>query len=312
MKKLLLFSGVFALLIVVSLYVISLQANGFTDPFYVRFTTPTQTSLIIGTSRAAQGLQPAEFNKILGREDMFNYAFTLGQSPFGQTYYESIKRKLKSDTNDGIFIVCIDPWSIACDLPNPNDSANFPEVHLALESKFVNLNPNIFYLLQHYDKPLIELFYQEPTNMLLHQDGWLEVNVSMDKKFQKNRLDTKIDDYKKQNLPKFKYSEVRYRYLARTISYLSKYGHVYLVRLPVHEKMLEIDNKLMPDFNQKINALCQRYRVNYLSFELNSNDCIYTDGNHLWKKSGKMVSQKVAEWVLQQEKLYQKNRSNRP
>lgn len=306
MKKLLILTGVFAVFIFASLYLVSLQANGFTDPFYLRFTTPPQTSLIIGTSRAAQGLQPEEFNKILGRDDVFNYAFTLGQSPFGQTYYESLKRKLQSDTKDGIFIVCIDPWSISSDLDNPNDSANFHEIHLALENKFVNLNPNIFYLLQYYDKPLVDLFYQEPSNMLLHQDGWLEVNVSMSKKSQKIRLDSKIEEYETENLPKFKYSEVRFRYLARTISYLKKHGEVYLVRLPVHQKMLEIDNKLMPDFNEKINNLCQRYQVNYLSFELNSNDCIYTDGNHLWKNSGKIVSQQVAEWILKQQKNYKK------
>ena len=37
--------------------------NGYTDPFYLRFTTPKNNNLIIGTSRAAQGIQPEIIRK---------------------------------------------------------------------------------------------------------------------------------------------------------------------------------------------------------------------------------------------------------
>ena len=69
-------------LIALSLFIwIFSFADGTNDPFYLRFTSPKQNNLIIGTSRAAQGLQPKILNGICQTE-FYNYAFTLGRSPF--------------------------------------------------------------------------------------------------------------------------------------------------------------------------------------------------------------------------------------
>ena len=83
------------LISIITLSVISfifLKADGYTDPFYIRFTTPKQQNLILGTSRAAQGIQPRFFKEMMG-VDIYNYAFTIGQSPYGPVYLKSIKRK---------------------------------------------------------------------------------------------------------------------------------------------------------------------------------------------------------------------------
>lgn len=77
------------------------QADGSTDPFYIRFTTPQQESLILGTSRAAQGLQPKVFDSISSL-DIYNYAFTIGHSPYGKTYLNSIKKKIRENTKNGV------------------------------------------------------------------------------------------------------------------------------------------------------------------------------------------------------------------
>ena len=67
-------------------YSIFIQVDGNTDPYYKRFTTPTNNSLILGVSKAAQGLQPQVFNNILNRKDLFNYSFTISSSPYGKLY----------------------------------------------------------------------------------------------------------------------------------------------------------------------------------------------------------------------------------
>ncbi|TXE17115.1 hypothetical protein ES692_10680 [Psychroserpens burtonensis] len=66
------------------------QVDGYSDSFYINFTTPKQSSLILGTSRAAQGLQPKIFDTIL-KKQFSNYSFTVLHSPFGETYLNSIK-----------------------------------------------------------------------------------------------------------------------------------------------------------------------------------------------------------------------------
>ena len=98
---------------------------GNTDPFYLRFTSPKQQNLILGTSRAAQGLKPEIFRNVLGK-DFFNYSFTNAHTPFGPVYLESIKRK-HLEKKRGIFVIAIEPWSLCSWTEDPNDVANFRE-----------------------------------------------------------------------------------------------------------------------------------------------------------------------------------------
>lgn len=76
---------IFSIPLIVIFAIVLGQADGYTDPFYIRFTTPKQNNLILGTSRAAQGLQPDVFKDIL-ETDVYNYAFTVTHSPYGPTY----------------------------------------------------------------------------------------------------------------------------------------------------------------------------------------------------------------------------------
>src|SRR5689334_18034252 len=89
-------------------------ANGTTDEYYLRFTTGKQRSMMLGGSRAAQGLHPSVFNNVdapsLFAGPMYNFAFTMGHSPYGATYREAIARKLDPDTRNGLFILQVDPW----------------------------------------------------------------------------------------------------------------------------------------------------------------------------------------------------------
>lgn len=296
MKKFLIKTLLFLSMLMISFYRIFSHANGYTDPYYIRFATPRQSSLILGTSRAAQGLQPQILNHELNRNDLFNYAFTMEHSPFGKVYFESIKRKLNQKTKDGIFIVCVDPWSISSKSENPNDILNFRENNLALGTRFVNLTPNIIYLLKYYNGPYIKLFKKD-SSFFVHDDGWLEISVSMDFVSKQTRLEKKMNRYEKEKLPQYKFSSLRYTYLSKTIRYLQSYGKVYLVRLPIHPRIMGIENRLISDFTGKMNYLCKTHNVKYLSFEDELLDYEYTDGNHLWKKSSEKVSAKIANWI---------------
>ena len=105
-------------------------ADGNTDPFYVRFTSPKQQNMILGTSRAAQGLQPEVFDEILMRS-INNFAFTIAHSPFGKVYFESIKRK-HNQRRGGLFVIAVDPWSISSWSSDPNNLSVFRENRLCL------------------------------------------------------------------------------------------------------------------------------------------------------------------------------------
>lgn len=285
------------------IYVFSF-ADGSTDPFYLRFASPRQSSLILGTSRAAQGIQPKILDEILESDKnhkFYNYAFTLGHSPYGPTYLQSIKTKINSKTNKGVFIVTVDPWAISSTKENPNDFSNFREKERILGKVTINnVSPNIQYLLFGFEGSYINILknkYQN-TALFLHKDGWLEVDVPMDSVSVNKRISQKIRNYRNINLPLFHFSELRLLYLEKTIMYLKEYGSVYLARLPVHPKMLEIEKSLMPDFDEKINQLVKSRKIPYLDMTNNNEQYEFIDGNHLYKTSGAEVSKKIAEWIM--------------
>ena len=287
--------------------ILFLLADGYSDPFYIRFTTRQQSSLILGTSRAAQGVQPQVLNAVLGRHDLFNYSFTRGNSPYGPIYLNSIKKKLNPHAKNGIFIITVDAWSLASDVKNPNDSKVFEEVTSVLAAtKYVNTNPNISYLVSAYDQQYIKLLWKNKyvlgnKNMFLHDDGWLELTVDMDPEIIREGTKSKALDYKTNVLPFYKYSALRYQYLIETVQYLKQFGQVYLVRLPIDPQMMAIDNALVPDLDMLTQQISSRCHVPYLNLTPQNEQWQYIDGNHLYKDSGKEVSREIAEWILKQQ-----------
>lgn len=290
------------IIIMIFIWVCS-KANGYTDPFYIRFTTPKQSSLILGTSRAAQGLQPDVFDSILKKE-FFNYAFTVGHSPFGETYLNSIKKKLKVNSTEGIFIITVDPWSISSFSGTPEDPSSFRERKLALaKTSLVNIKPNILYFLNSYNEKYYKVIRNSKSKLFLHNNGWLEVDVNLDSIDIPKNIEKKVITYREKHLPRTQFSANRYKYLKNTINFLKKHGKVYLVRLPIHTKMMQIEKELMPNFDNDINeAIILSH--GYLDLTKKNSEFIYTDGNHLHKSSGKIVSEIVANWIFEIQNNY--------
>ncbi|RLD39900.1 MAG: hypothetical protein DRI86_16220 [Bacteroidetes bacterium] len=284
-----------SIIVIITFAGFSFLANGYTDPFYMRFTTPKQTSLILGTSRAAQGIQPAVFEDILGKK-ISNFAFTVANSPYGYIYLESIKRKINKK-HGGFFIIAVSPWSISSRCKDPNDTTSFRENGLCLSNTTnISINPNIEYLYKNLQGSYIDLFLPQ-KHMFLHKDGWLEIkDIPMDSLTVSNRIKAKVKIYRDEVLPEMKLSSYRLNYLIKTISYLKQYGKVYIVRLPMHKDFMSIENKLMPNFDNTIKEAIE-ISNNYLDLTKDNDKYIYTDGNHLYKSSGKEVSKQIAEFI---------------
>lgn len=299
MKKFLLQSTLFSIASIIPIYFVLSKANGYTDPYYLRFTTPQQKSLILGTSRSAQAIRPDVLNKILSRKDLYNFSFTVASSSYGPVYFNTIKKKLLNTSHDGIFIVAVDPWSISNMCNPPDEISKFPENNMALgKTYFMNLNPNIQYLLDNYDKSFFNLLSSKKGDLYLHEDGWLEITMNLDSLTREKRLIAKVKEYKEEHLKKYKYSSVRMFYLKETIKYLKEHGKVFIVRLPIHPKMQEIEDVLMNDFNEKMQNVSTELNVNYLDMTNENEQYEYSDGTHIYKPASEKVSKKIGEWIL--------------
>ena len=305
MKKFIIHIALFSTLALLSMFLILRQADGYTDPFYVRFTTPKQHSLILGSSKAAQGIQPQILNDALGRNDIFNYSFTIGTSPYGPTYLQSIKNKLDHNTKEAIFILAVDAWSMASDGENPNDTTQFKEKNFLLgKTKEINQNPNIPYLIHSFDNAYYEILLNKYTydmrrSAFLHQDGWLEVSTLLyDSLAMKEKELERLHDYQKNYLPYYQFSQTRLTYLEKTIDFLKEYGKVYLVRLPVSPSIMEMENSVVSDLDEKMENLSTQKGVPYINLSMYNSDFLYTDGVHLHKQSGAEVSRLIAKKIF--------------
>ena len=266
--------------------------KGQVDAFYGRFTTPPAGSLVLGTSRAAQGIRPAVLTARLGEQfegPLLNYAFTLTHSPYGPAYLRSIQRKLRPETKNGLFIVAVDPWSLSLTGPEgafPEDNSFIGQLHQ------VSQNPNLAYLARYQAKPFYRLLLDYATaTERLHPDGWLEVHIGNDSAQVRARTARKLHDYRllaaSQHL-----SAGRLLALRQTIVFLRQHGHVVLVRLPVGPSLLQLEQVYQPGFDQLMRQTAADYALPYLDYS--TQPYATTDGNHLQREASAAFSQRLA------------------
>lgn len=294
---------IFSIFPLLTLYGVFLLENGNADPFYQRFTSPKQSALILGNSKAAQGIVPSVLDNKLFPEfgvKIYNYSFTVYNSPFGPVYLESLAKKLDENADAGYFIVTVDPWSIASDFNDPDNPAKFEENDLFLaDISQVNSVQNFRYFLKWFDKSFFEIivYLFKNNRFKLHEDGWYEITGNMDEIFVKQSRSIRVDTYN-DYLTKYRYSEERFKYLQKTIEFLKKKGPVFLVRMPLHQDILDIDDKLDPDFGSKMDILSTKYGIPYLDFNDSENNWKFRDGLHMTAESALDFSEVLANKIL--------------
>lgn len=218
----------FSTIILLSLICVLNFENGSTDPFYQKIKAKEKGSLIIGTSKAAQGLVPEILNQKLSLDkdsDKFlNYSFTVFDSPFGTAYNQRIKEKLIEGKIDGVFIVTVDPWSLAQYKFSENGEGIFVEYNRFLgsdKSKFLPLS--ISYPIFYMEKSLYEIILWRlfDSKTKLHQDGWFEIIREFDVTYSEKRLNQKLKIYS-QYADDMKFSDLRFNSLTEIIDFFKK------------------------------------------------------------------------------------------
>jgi hypothetical protein len=283
------------------------------DDFYYRFTTPKASSLILGSSRSAQGIKPSVINKRICTEEnkIINHSFAIGPSSIGPNYYKEVTQKLKDSNTNGVFIISVDPWTLSTSIKNINDdSTQFFEVRKELfvgNLKSSSTNPNMDYLYTYWNNkfsPFGMLFKQAINykNMLiLHEDGWLEMDIDMTPAVVEHRIQSSTIEYSSKE---DKLSETRFFFLEKIISLLLKHGDVYLVRMPVSLPMAELEEMRFPEFDNKIQNISNKYQLKYINFIGVSGDFKTTDTHHLFKDEAERFTNLLCDSIAAKKKFY--------
>jgi hypothetical protein len=283
--------------------------RGYVDAFYARFASPPAASLVLGTSRAAQGIKPGVLAaQLKGYEGPWlNYAFTLAESPYGPGYLSSIRRKLAPGTRRGLFILAVDPWSLS--LPKKLLDAKhmrFPEANsMVSQLASVSQNPNFDYLAHYLHKPFYQLLLNTDTAHVierLHPDGWLEIALpppSADTALLRRRTAEKLTTYRKLATSS-EFLEARYGSLSETIKFLQQHGRVVLVRIPTGPQMAMLEKQYQPSFDQKMQQLADSRDIRYLNYLAQPYPT--NDGNHITRQAAEQFSQRLAADIAALEK----------
>ncbi|HEX7869779.1 MAG TPA: hypothetical protein VF455_06660 [Chryseobacterium sp.] len=281
-----------------------------TDDFYKRFSSPQQNSFILGSSRAA-GMNPAILDSIIHKKfpkiKFYNYAFTWAHSPYGPKYLESIKKKIKSDTKNGFFIITVEPTALTVDKNLPDSPENYIENDKSVATtSLVSTNPNIEYLLESYyfslTRELNKKILPEKNIMAeieILENGKYDVKILKDfNEKQKAELNQVKMIQLQEKVDGLKISENRINYLAQTIDFLQKHGKVIVVRLPINKIPYSIENKAYPDFDEKMRILSQQKKVVYINYNDFTNDYKYSDEVHLIPESMDRFSETLGKDIL--------------
>jgi len=315
LKKLIIYFLWLASLLLIYISIIYFRPD-LVDAFYYRFTTPKAHSLILGGSRAAQGIQPGIINKTLCLEEnkIINHAFAIGASSFGPNYLKEITKKLDKSSTNGLFVISVTPSTLANDLSDDkDDSTQFFEVQKKLfvgNLKSSSTNPNFDYLLHHWVnkfEPFTRIFkymINYKGMSVLHADGWLEVTTNMDSAANNQRIRRSTEENRNKQL---KLSNVRLDYLDKIIRYLDKYGEVLLIRMPVTMQMSEIENLKFPEFDNIIQQIADKNKVHYFNFFSLSGQFLTVDTHHLYKKDGARFTYLLCDSIID---YYTKHPSN--
>lgn len=281
-----------------------------TDDFYKRFTSPQQHSLILGSSRGS-GINPAILDEIIQPKypnvKFYNYAFTWGHSPFGPKYLESIRKKLDPKTKDGIFVVIVEPTALMVDRAKPDSPEFYFENDKSVaKTSFVNVNPNLEYLIESYDYSLtraLNLKIIPPKNPMAEvevlDNGKMEVKMikeyTPEKRAEENSR--KMIEFQKR-IDDLVWSEKRLKYLEETLTFLQKHGKVILLRMPINQVPYQIENNAVPFFDAKVAMLAKKLKVNYTNYNLIPNDYQCIDEVHLSNPSMAEFSKKLAGKIV--------------
>ncbi|MEN9335396.1 MAG: hypothetical protein RLZZ500_383 [Bacteroidota bacterium] len=304
MKKFLIRLSLFSSIALVVTGLILVKYGGYIDYFYLKFTTPKQHSFILGDSRSFQGIQPRIVDAALKGEGfelpMFNYSFTITQAAYGPAYTESVKRKMDPDTKNGLFIINVNPWVLA-----QREKDNFAEgeymeaEHPPHNMHFVDVNPNFEYVVKNFNYLHIRALFKQ--NSELHSDGWMEErNLPKDSN---TFVGWKQNQYKIYNgfAQRWKKCDHRVNELKKMIEFLQHHGTVVLVRMPVDEKLQQIESNFWPEFDTAIEKVASTTQVAYFNLLKNNKYKTY-DGNHIDKFGGVAFTKDLCELIVKHKK----------
>ncbi len=279
-------------------------SKGTVDELYYKVTQEAD-GLIVGLSRADRGISPAVLTQDIQHENIVNFASY--QSFFGEVYLEAIKAKITNSKVTGVYIVSVSPGGFVAPEGISDDQIKKLDER-TIFGKLSNFTkaPNYNYLTSCYAYPLYSSLTNANRweNLTSHKDGWNEVQrVSATKAITASDIRhwTELSlRFSNQRIKKDAFSDYRHKYLLETITFLKKKGDVYLVRLPVANEIMQLENEHWHDFDKWMERIAIDQNIPYLSYKNLSDEYHTYDGSHMFSESAIQFTKVLANDIRDQ------------
>jgi hypothetical protein len=265
--------------------------NGHTDTNYLRFTPSGNKGLIMGNSRAAQAICPDDLS---AHEGLFNAAFALNTSPYGEAYSAYLMKQLNQQDKDQFFVFCVDPWSLSSAMNPETGEDIWVEQSKFMVTTSTIADPNWEFILEQYSYGwgnIIREHYRPTSGMYLHKNGWLEVMREYNQERATKRRIDKLGGYKREVFIQNKPSKNRKVWLQKLIREMKSRGKVLMVRIPVHPDFFEMEQTFWPGFEKEMNDMASKEGVVFWSPRALNEELYFNDGHHMNYKSSHRFSQ---------------------
>ncbi len=303
LKRIIVFFAPLILVFGIFIAIVLLCFDSKIDSSYSKISRKHPEGLIIGTSRAAQALEPSVFG------DVYNFAFTQAYSPFDSSYFELIKRFHPISVNRNVLnksdnfsvkqdlklhLICVDAWSLS----------SFPgDKYERMNTSFVNETEpgwidgyNFEYLFKHMPTKWSEVIENCISSNFVNPSGRFVVSFTFDQmqdNFNRSFPEKMIYNKKKEIYRFGSMSNIRLYFLKKTISYLKQDGKIVLVQLPVHRELAALEDKFAPNFDSLIKKVAQKEGIQFINLKSFHDSVHYTDGGHIWNGDALKISQMV-------------------
>ncbi len=297
MRKFIVLISIFlTLLLLVMAGTFWLKPKGQIGGYYERFASPKAYSLILGSSMAAQDIDPMVIDSVFNnvyKLPIYNYSFSIHVSPYGVVYSNSILRKLADNQNrNSLFILAVDPFSIGNSLTDVEGGKRREEGGYLDNMWCVHHVPNVEYLL--FYSVLDKQFYKKTTSTgFINESGRYVSGRQMNEdssEVLKRIHEVILPDYYDNILPNYSPSNERVESLMKLVRQLRERGDVFLVRLPVGPEISMITDSIYPNFDQDMKEWASQEGVGYINFKADSARYRTTDGVHLYASEGSRLT----------------------
>ena len=301
-----------AVTILWTLWVLPLLLAPEEDPNLGRLFHHNHTGLICGTSRTEQGIDPESLaSQCPDLNGIYNYSFNLGDSPWSSQYASAITNKLAQSTasTSGILILSIDPWSLRNSRPNPS-----PFLGLRNNNKWIQTHlyatstSPLQSITGNNEKEISKAIFttlrsKRPTTTLLQPNGWLPNTRFRDSAFIAIETKKKIESY--QSLYPRTNTWPEQEALTAIETTIQEFkeqkpsGSVVLLRPPVRDEMLHLENTLYPELNEIADSIALEYDAIFLDGNLISEGLVFNDAHHLYYESARTLSKRLGSWICE-------------